>query len=169
MALIVEDGTIVANADSYISLADARTRAAILGVSLNSTDGTAELQLQQATIYIDRTYRARFQGQKTNLDQSLQFPRVRVVIDDDSLGSNEIPQELIDAQIFAAAQLESGESFYTNNDGRSIKLNEAVGAVKQEYFNNGKTGSQKSFGDVDLTIRPLLDGFSSKYTYQVRV
>lgn len=169
MALIVEDGTIVANADSYISLADARTRASILGVSLNATDGTAELQLQQAAIYIDRKYRARFQGVKTNLDQSLQFPRWPVRIDDDYIDSDEIPQELIDAQIYAAAQLESGESFYTNNDGRSVKLNEVVGAVKQEYFNNGKTGSQKSFGDVELTIRPLLDGFSGKYAYKLRV
>ena len=168
MALIVEDGTGVANADSYISLADARTRAVILGVSLNATDGTAEQQLQQATLYIDREYRDNFQGTKMSRDQALQWPRTPVLIDDYMLDSDSIPQELVDAQIYAAAQLEAGNSFYSNNDGKSVKMEEVTGAVKVEYFNTGKTGTQVRFSDVQNAINPLLDGNSGRYSYKVR-
>lgn len=168
MALVVEDGTGKTNSDTYVSLADARTRATILGVSISGTDATAELQLQQATIYVDTVYRHNFQGLKLTSTQALQFPRSPVVLDGWTLDNDDIPQELIDAQIYAAAQLEAGESFYSNNDGRSVKLEEVVGAVKQEYFNTGKTGTQVRFTDVEQRIQPLLDGNGGQYAYGVR-
>ena len=169
MTLIVEDGTGVTGADTYVSLADARTRATTLGVSISSTDGTAELQLQQATLYIDRTYRQQFQGVKLEVDQPLQFPRTPVVVDNILLDSDGIPQELIDAEIYAAAQLESGESFYTNQEGKNIKLEEITGAIKQEYFNNGRSSTQVIFSNIEETIKPLLgQGSMGKYSYSVR-
>jgi hypothetical protein len=168
MALIVEDGSIVANANTYVSLADARTRAAILGVTISATDATAELQLQQATLYVDRTYRDRFKGTKVDNDQPLQWPRYDVYIDDYPIDSDVIPQELIDSEIYAAAQVEAGNDLYANSDGRSVQLEEVVGAVKVQYFNNGKSGSQTIFTDIQNTIQVLLDGNGGKYSYSVR-
>tara|TARA_A100000171_G_C2140369_1_gene154931 strand:- start:3043 stop:3552 length:510 start_codon:yes stop_codon:yes gene_type:complete len=168
MALVVEDGSIVANADSYISLADARTRATVLGVSISSTDGTAELQLQQATIYNDRKWRAKFQGFKVLQTQSLQWPRTGVEIDGYLVDSDEIPQEVIDAQIYTAAHLETGTALYPDNDGKNVKMEEVTGAVKVEYFNMGKTGTEVAFSDTEQAIRPTLGKGGGSYSPAVR-
>ena len=44
--LIVEDGTVVAGANTYLSLVDARSMAVVEGVSLSDDDTTAEAQLR---------------------------------------------------------------------------------------------------------------------------
>lgn len=168
MTLIVEDGSIVANANTYVSLADARTRASALGVTISSVDATAEAQLIQATLYVDRYYREQYQGLKVESDQSLQWPRSNVYIDGYYIDNDEIPQELIDSEIYAAAELEAGNSLYTNSDGKNVKLEEVVGAVKVEYFNSGKTGTQLRFSIIENTIAPLLGGNGGKYSYGVR-
>ena len=156
MTLIVEDGSIVTSANTYINLADARTRATILGVSISATDGTAEQQLEQAALYVDREYRARYQGYKTISTQPMQFPRCGVYIDGFAVDTDNIPQEIIDAQVYATAQLEASEEFYSNNDGLSIASEEVDRAVKVSYFDNGKSGNQVKFKDVSQTIKPLL-------------
>ena len=168
MTLIVENGSKVTGANTYISLADARTRATALGVTISSTDADAESQLIRATLYVDRKYRARYQGYKVDETQALQFPRVYVVVDDYMIDSDEIPQELIDAQVYAAAELEAGNSFYTNNDGRSVASEQVTGAVSVSYFNTGKRGSQIAFTAVEDTIRPLLASGTGKTSYLVR-
>jgi predicted Zn-dependent protease len=160
MTITVEDGSIVASANSYISLADARTRATALGVSISATDNTAEIQLIQAAIYVDREYRRRFQGYKTIESQTMQWPRCYVYVDSFAVLTTTIPQELIDAQVYAAAQLEAGESFYSNSDGKSVASEEVDGAVSISYFNNGKSGEQVAFKNVSRTIKPLLNSQS---------
>jgi predicted Zn-dependent protease len=156
MTLIVEDGSIVTSANTYINLADARTRATILGVSISATDGTAEQQLEQAALYVDREYRARYQGYKTIVSQPMQFPRCGVYIDGFAVDTDNIPQEIIDAQVYATAQLEASEELYANSDGKNIASEGVDGVVSISYFDNGKSGSQVKFNDVSNTIKPLL-------------
>jgi hypothetical protein len=76
MALIVEDGTGLSNADSYISVADCDTYAGNYGLSswLAETDNNnKEIALRVATQNIDlRDY----VSEKLVSDQSLEFPRL---------------------------------------------------------------------------------------------
>jgi hypothetical protein len=163
ITLIVEDGSIVANANTYVSLADARTRAELLGVSISATDATADSQLAQAAYYVDNMYS--FKGDKVSASQTMQWPRYDVCIDGFSFSSSAIPQQLIDAQIFAAAELESGNVFYPANDGKNI-ASESVGSIRRSYFDNGKTGTQKTFTSVYAAIKPIISG-NGIYHYKV--
>ena len=80
MALIVEDGTGLLTAESYISVVDFQTRATAEGFVYTSySDTLIEQALRRATIYLDGKYRLRFIGYRThNRSQALEWPRQSV-------------------------------------------------------------------------------------------
>lgn len=76
MALIVETGLGVANADSYVSVGQAQAFADQLGFSWPSAPNLAEQALRRATRFIDAAYRGRFVGVRVKgRMQSLEWPR----------------------------------------------------------------------------------------------
>lgn len=157
MALVVEDGTGLPNADSYQALVDARASALNLGLALPADDTEAEVALRNGARYADR-WEPQFSGSRLKDDQALAYPRSnayrcygRNTID---ISNDAIPQEIIDAQLFAAVEYGKGTNLMPVDDGLSVKLNEVSGAVKQEYFDNGKTGAE-------ITITQAVDAMSS--------
>jgi hypothetical protein len=84
MALVVEDGTGLANAESYISVADADTYHSKMGNSdwenLESAD--KEACLRRAAQFMVAVYRLKWQGRRVKQEQKLDWPRVGVVIKD---------------------------------------------------------------------------------------
>jgi hypothetical protein len=75
--MIVETGTGLNNADSYVSLAEANAYAtARAWAGWTGTDAAKEAALVTATSYIDTNYR--FKGSLLTLTQSLAWPRVDV-------------------------------------------------------------------------------------------
>jgi len=86
MALIVEDGTGKANAESYISVADADSYHLKFGNSawVGYTTETKEIALRRATAYIGEMFNGKWQGQRTwPAIQALDWPRRYVVIEGD--------------------------------------------------------------------------------------
>jgi len=166
ITIIVEDGSIVANANSYISLADARDRAEFLGVTLSSDDDTASAQLVQAAYYNDSMYSDCFQGSIVDSSQKMQWPRNGVYIYDNPFPNDSIPQQVIDAQIFTAGAIEGGTPLYPNDNGRSV-ASETVGSISRSYFNNGKTGTDVTITSTENALKPVLDNCSGKYSYSV--
>jgi hypothetical protein len=159
MALIVEDGTGLANAHSYQTLVDARASADLLGVTLPVDDTVAEVALRNGARYVDR-YEKRFSGTRLVVTQALPFPRLKSykcygnnTID---IASDEIPKELKVAQMFAATEYGKGTDVMPVNDGKSIASNEVVGAVKRSYFDNGKTGKSIVITRSVDALSPLL-------------
>lgn len=104
MTIIVEDGTIVANSNSYASEAQLTSFALARGITLVLTE---EQLLIQA---MDYTESQKFQGGKATQDQSLQWPRTGVSIDGFAIGTREIPKELITAQLTTAIAIDQGNS-----------------------------------------------------------
>lgn len=112
MPLVIEDGTQVANANSYVSLADARTIAAQFGVVLDADDTTAENNLIIAYNWLN-TLESEFQGRRlsdieTATTQTGVWPRSPVYIRDNLQDKNSIPNELIQSQVIASHANESG-------------------------------------------------------------
>jgi hypothetical protein len=93
MSLIVEDGTGLANAESYGSVADADTYHANFGNLgwADFTTGEKESVLRKATQYIDITYGSRFPGYVVNTTQGLLWPRVWSVWESTSDGGGFFP------------------------------------------------------------------------------
>lgn len=84
MSLIVEDGSGVAGAESYISVAAALTYFSNRGntVWTGLSTPTQEQSLRLATDYMTQMYHDRWAGFRYNVNQSLDWPRVWVPIFD---------------------------------------------------------------------------------------
>lgn len=156
MSLIVEDGSNVPGANSYVSLVDARAILIPLGQDLDVDDIIAEQQLLNSMRYVE-AFRVMFKGTKTTSSRSLQWPRTGVVIDDVWIDNNVIPQDLIDSQVFAAYEIEIGEVLQPTVTGQSVAAEEVVGAVKVAYFQTGAIDGSSIFVRVRDSLNPLLD------------
>ena len=77
MALIVEDGTGLSNAESYASVSFVTQYATDRGlVWSTAVEADNEAALRRATVWLDARYRNRFVGYKINRrDQALEWPR----------------------------------------------------------------------------------------------
>ena len=65
MALIVESGTGIAGAESYISVVDAHARAALLGWDLPTDETEVEIALRKGALYLEQ-YRNRIPRRQTD-------------------------------------------------------------------------------------------------------
>jgi hypothetical protein len=99
VSLIVEDGTGVIGAESFVSVADYRAYLAKWGVSLADADADCEVQLRRGTRDLCGTYRAQWPGRKEFWQASLDWPRVYAFdVNDLPILPGTIPQEVKDAE-----------------------------------------------------------------------
>lgn len=107
MSLIVEDGTGLPDADSYVSVEDAQSYADQRGLSFDaSPEDVLEAALRRATVWIDGNYRTRFSGARKNgRNQALQWPRIGATdAEGDDIASDEVPVEIVSATVEAAVR-----------------------------------------------------------------
>jgi len=155
MALVVEDGTGLTNADSYQSLVDADTYAANYGLSNwnakaaspGADDADKEVALRNATLLIDTC--RKYLSQKLNSDQSLEFPRLDPLIG--------MPQRVRDAAVVLADLYLTGVDLYQPSE---IIKEIAVGVGRNAVMESKKYDSPFV---VDATIRgfKLIEDYST--------
>lgn len=164
MAIIVEDGSGVTNANSYVSVAESQAYFTTKGITVTIT----EEALINATQYVDLVFGRRFKGKMLSGTQSLQWPRTTFTYDFGTVASGTIPKEL-KITVNEAARLFIGGTDLFNDvvDGniRSI-TNTVEGAVSQSisYFAPNATDPRSNLGKF---IAPLLE-MSSAQTVRVR-
>lgn len=74
MTIIVEDGTGLTTAETYVSVADADAYHTAMGnTGWTGTDAAKEIALRRAAQYIDTRYT--YRGVRVNLNQALEWPR----------------------------------------------------------------------------------------------
>lgn len=166
MALVVEDGTIVPGADSYISLADARTLAAKYGYALPTDDTEAEAALRNGAMYIG-LQEPFMCGRRVSAVQSLSFPRTGISLYGFPVANNVIPDQVKLAQIIAGAEYGAGTTVRASTDGRITTHEEVVGAVVVEYADNGVTGATTTITAAMDALRPLLCGANNGSSFNV--
>lgn len=158
MALIVEDGTIVAGAESYLSVADADTYWSNRNVP--NWDGSAankEAALRIATQFIDATYE--FESVLQDANQPLKWPRSGFLGKSGrSYDSNTIPQCIKDATAELAREWVLNGALVPNLDrGGDIKRVKA-GSVEVEYMDKAMGG--KSFAYISRLLNDVINGIS---------
>ncbi len=159
MALIVEDGTGIANADSFVSLVDARAKAALLGIALPADNTQAEIELRKGASYVNNQDSS-LSGERLNpVVQTMCYPRENSTKHGHAVANNVVPIDAVNAQISAAATISGGVNPYKINDGKEVKSVEAVGAVKKSYYQS--TSNTTESGEVKLTealayLKPLM-------------
>lgn len=140
MAINVETGAIVPGAESYVAVADCDTYHLNRGnAAWTGTDAVKESALRKAAAYLDGHYCNRFKGAKYQpLTQSMQWPRVEVVIDGYLLDTTTIPQRLKDAQ--AELALIALTADLAPNVSAGIKR-EKIDVLETEYFAGAPAGT----------------------------
>lgn len=166
MPLIVEDGSIVAGADSYVSLVDARVFAAKYGLVLPTDDTEAETALRNGTVYVG-LQEPMMCGSRVSASQSLAYPRQGVSLYGFPILPTTIPLQVIQAQVIAAVEYATNSDVRGNSDGRATSLERVEGAVTVQYFNNGETGNTTTITAAMDALRPLLCGLNNGFQFNV--
>lgn len=165
MALTVEDGTGLANADSYVSEADADTYVTAyepegFATWNAATSGAKEVALRKATQWLDIRFADRWKGIKKNSTMSLDWPRSGVCIENVQIASTELPTRLTQATIEAAVRFLSGElQADVAADSQGIRRERSELAVlKEEIEYAGQKSTQKSTPKLLSLVGPLITG-----------
>jgi hypothetical protein len=178
MALIVEDGSIVENADSYVEVADADTYHTNMGNSAwtNASTAQKEAALRKATQYIDTKYEGRWKGMRVFPAQPLMWPRNYVLQYEESssigyaqtpvyVNSDEIPKCLRDAVCEAA--LRSLSKALDPDLDRGGHLSQVVVGPIQTTYERGASVNTR-YQAVERLLRSLLKGGGSNSVEIVR-
>jgi hypothetical protein len=169
MPLLVEDGTGLANADAYVSVAyvdsyndDFRATAAWTAAST----ATKELAIRQATQYVDSVYGGRWVGSPVLYEQALDWPRYDVYDQDGKyIASDTLPTALLQATSEMAIRAVS-ESILPDidaNEGGNVKryrVKVDVLEEETEYVGAGNS-PYKRYTLVNKLLRDILIGSNS--------
>lgn len=150
--LIIEDGSGVENADTFVSVVDADQYAIDRGLSswAGETDTTAkEAALRRAADYLRDNYAQRWRGEPNEDGQALPFPRN---------GETTIPAPVIRANIeLAIIALDAPLWEVEEARGGILAESRGVGPL-QRSFQFANTGQrQRVFRNVDKMLSAFLD------------
>lgn len=162
MALIVEDGTGLATAESYISVGNADAYHANIGNDawplLTATQ--REQCLRKATAFMSGRYRARWAGCRKSTTQLLDWPRGQVPIKDapDLYGNSasyyddaSVPAAVANACASLALRASAADLLA---DETRAKLSVSVGAISTTYDPYSPTAAQ--YREIDAMLSPYL-------------
>lgn len=156
MALIVETGSIVAGAESYISTADATAYHSARGNAAWAALATLqqEIALRRATDYMGGAYGARWSGMRVSPLQALDWPRYDAYMPD---GCTAYPSTTV-PELVRRACAELALRFAVSGDlAPDIKpqaVSVKVGPIEKVY---SQTASQKvRYRAVDDLLAPVL-------------
>ncbi len=158
-AVIVEDGTNVTDANSYLSEGDATTYHGLHSESTvwssASPDDKAKA-LRLATQYLDVQYACKWKGTRTNETQELAWPRTSVTdYDEFTIASNAMPQALKDATAEAALRSLGGDDLLFDLSTAGIINSETIiiGPIEKVVG--------YSAGESKLETYPMIEGLLS--------
>lgn len=156
MTLVVETGAGLANAESYISIADADARHTALGnTAWTGTDAVKESALRKGAEYLEQRYSSRWRGTRLLRDQALSWPRYGAIVHGWDVDSNVVPAAVANANADLALKALSET---LNADLERGIVREKVGPLETEY--DAFSSQAKRFVAVDGMLAPYLQGMS---------
>lgn len=161
--LIVEDGSIVADANSYITYDYALSYHALRGNSAwaAASDADRQYAIIRATQAIDSIYKSKWKGSPTEYGtQELEWPRQNVIVNGAELDDDLIPAAIKKAVCEAALrELASANSMTPDLErGGEIKRVKAD-VVEVEYMEGAN--STTTFTAIDGLLADLVTGTSA--------
>lgn len=155
VTIVVEDGSIVANANSYQTVAQARAYALQRGITLDADDDVVGAQLINATDYLQQ-FECQYQGKRTDCEnQLLAWPRTGVVLCCEDFDPNTIPANLKAAQNTLVIAQKSGVVLFPNIGPADYVIREKVGPLETEYANPIEAGITTRITGVDALLASL--------------
>ena len=150
--MVVEDGTGLSNADSFVSVAYADTYFSTRNVTAWASLTNKEALLIKATDYIEAVYSEAWKGTTLTDTQSLSFPRI---IDDATV----YPDRLLKAVCELAYKANSGD-LLVDVEQRTIEEKIDVITVKYAEYSDQKTQYSMVYGLISPYL--MSSGVSKK-------
>lgn len=165
MALVVEDGTAKADAESYLSVTDADSYFANRGYTLWATMSTNEKEqaLRRSADYMKAAYGPRWLGYRVSASQALDWPRSGVVARGFSIPADAIPAEVKNACAELAFKAAGGD-LAPDIGQRAVR--EKVDVIEVEYDRYSPQFTQ--FRAVDNMLAPFLSDLGGAVRRVVR-
>lgn len=157
--IIVEDGSGVANANSYVSLEHQKQYALSRGLTLPDTDEAIESLMHQAVDYLQYNYQ--YKGEKTYPDAELEFPRTGIK----GYASDQIPTRVKNAQMQLATLAYTNDLAPVTSSG---VVREKVDVIEVQYSDGGDVTSFQS-DMIDNMLSPFTQSTSVGLLQQARV
>lgn len=154
MALIVEDGSIVANANSYVSVADVRAYATERGITLPADDATLETKVHMAMDWFEGYT---FRWQRVSPLQTLSFPRTGVELDGLEYPDDVVPARVIKTVCQAtcdAVTIELEPSYAGTGTGAVKK--KKLDVMEKEFFEPSWSSQTPMLTKLVRMIEPLI-------------
>lgn len=163
MALTVETGAGLADAESYVSVAEFKAYADKFGHSYTAcSDLLIEQALRRATVWLDARYAGSFKGTWSFQAQALEWPRSGVWYRLESIDSDEIPEKLKSALCEATLrELATPGGLSEDVPTEQIKR-DRVGDTETE-FRATTPGSRPLLPIIDDLLADLTKGRAKSY------
>lgn len=153
MALIVESGSIVQDAVSFVTVAEARAFAGARALDLPADDVELEAVLVQAGDYINGL-ESRFRGSRVDPGQTMAWPREGATSFGFPIQSDFIPKNVRMGQIYLASDLAAGVDLDPTESGREV-AREKVGAIETEYTSGSSSAAipRRAFATLSVLFK----------------
>ncbi|UYW33629.1 DnaT-like ssDNA-binding protein [Methylorubrum extorquens] len=160
MALVVETGAGLPDAESYASVEDANDYHQKRGnAGWAGDEAGKEAALRRATEYLDGAYRTRWLGQSAAPAQGLAWPRAYVRAERGYLASDAVPVAVVRACCEAALrELQAPGSLAPDLFPGERVVSETVGPLSVDYADGGGSdaGAPPVLVAVDRILAPVL-------------
>ena len=153
--LIIEDGSVVANANSWATDEEFKNYASIKGYSVPSTQPEREALLINAYDFISFTYEQQLQGYRvTPQTQTGIMPRVNMYAYGLMVASDSIPQDFKNAQMLAAFSINDGVNTNAVKSDADLASFTVVGVYAETYQSDSGAPTIAQMPAVSRTLRP---------------
>lgn len=153
MALVIEDGTRVAGATSFVTSDEVAAYAIARGRTWPATHSDADPSILKAMDYLESLS---LNGAKVAYDQALSWPRTGMSVDGTDVPENVIPAAVKRAQMHMAMEIQGGYDPMPTT-GEQFITKEQVGPIVTEYSEKIGGGIEPVFVSIILSwLRPFL-------------
>ena len=150
--LIIEDGTVVADANSYATDDEFKAYANIECSAVPATQPAREALLILAMKYIESKENS-LKGCRVSVDQELSYPRYGLCVNNFNVPSNTIHKNVKKAQMELALQA-NGSDLFINSQNQNVQR-EKLDTLEVEYFSGGSWASIRT-DSADAYLKPLM-------------
>ncbi|AHI60034.1 TPA: hypothetical protein NNT57_004622 [Salmonella enterica] len=145
ITLVIEDGTGLANANTYVSVEETRNYALNRGVILSANDDDVAVQLIKSADYLN-SLECEFKSLRLNDSQALAFPRI-------GLG---VPDAVRKAQMQGVIEQANGFDLLPTISASNYVTKEKVGDLEVQYADPIVAGVKPVFAAIDALLFSLM-------------
>ena len=166
--IIVEDGSGVNNANSYVTSEYFTAFAAARGAALPSDSDALAVLLIRATDYLE-TFAYEYIGSRFSTTQGLSWPRIEAYSGLTLVcGQNEIPNALKMAQCQCGIGIFNGFDPMANVSAEDYVIERTIGPITTKFANPVEVGISAKLSAVDSLLAPLLNSFSTAGKFSLK-